>query len=164
MTSIPDDFSRDQLKDRKWKGEGITMNHEIARIPTEKHRRCTDLLCCLIFVAFIVYMGVETVYGYVNGNIDKLLAPIDGNGQICGFTDTVKDYPYLYIDDISTASADPLKFFNYGVCVKSCPSSATDTIDCVTTTYVPYCAPNTDDGYETDEVFDYCVPKEDSLP
>ena len=93
MTSIPNDFSRSQLKDRKWKGEGIDINHEIARVPTHNSRRCTDVLCCLIFLAFVVGMGFETVYGYVNGNPDKLVAPIDGNGNICGYTEGYEDYP-----------------------------------------------------------------------
>ena len=86
MTSIPDDFDRSQLKDRKWTGDGISMNKEIARIPTEKHRRCTDILCCFIFLAFLGGMGAATIYGYINGNPSKLVAPIDGAGDICGYS------------------------------------------------------------------------------
>ena len=158
MSSLPDDFSRSQLKDRKWKGEGVTVNPDIARIPTEKSRRCTDLLCCIVFLAFIAGMIMETVYGYVNGNPDKLIAPIDGDKNICGYTDGYKDYPDLYIGDINLATADANGFFSYGVCVKSCPTSSTDTIDCVPTTLVQTCAPPTGYEYSTTDIFHYCVP------
>ena len=164
MSSLPDDFSRSQLKDRKWKGEGVMINPEIARTPTHKHRRCTDLLCCIVFLAFIGGMIAETIYGYVNGNPDKLIAPIDGNANICGYTDGYKDYPDLYIGDLSAATANPLNFFQYGICIKSCPTSPTDPIECIPTTYVPDCTPTAGEEYSTTDIFHYCVPEYDSLP
>ena len=164
MSSIPDSFDRSQLKDRKWKGDGIEINKDIARIPTEKNRRCTDILCCFVFFAFLVGMGAATIYGYIYGNPDKLIAPIDGSGNICGYTDGFEDYPKLYIDDIVTAVNDPTNVFSYGVCVKSCPSSSSDPIDCKTTTQITDCTPEAGQEYSTTEVFDYCVPDYDSLP
>lgn len=107
MSSLPDDFSRSQLKDRNWKADNIQVNPKIARKPTEKDRRCTDVLCCLIFLAFLVGMFWASIYGYVNGNPGKLIAPIDGDKNICGFDPGFEDYPKLYIDDISTAAANP---------------------------------------------------------
>ena len=164
MSSLPDDFSRSQLKDRKWKGEGIDVNHEIARGPTEKNRRCTDLLCCIVFLAFLGGMGAATIYGYVNGNPGKLIAPIDGSSNICGYSTGFEDYPKLYIDNIVDAVNNPTQVFSYGVCVKSCPTSKTDTIDCVPTATVPICQPTTEYEYTTTEIFAYCVPSYDSLP
>ena len=80
MSSVPDDFDRSQLKDRKWKGEGVTMNDKIARSPTEKSRRCTDVLCCILFGVMICFLFASAIYGYVEGNPGKLIAPIDGDG------------------------------------------------------------------------------------
>ena len=92
MSSVPSDFDRSKLKDRKWKGEEIEVNKDIARTPTEKSRRCTDILCCLIFLAFNVGMLTATIYGYVNGSPGKLLAPIDGDRNICGYSAGYEDY------------------------------------------------------------------------
>ena len=97
MSSVPSDFDRAQLKDRKWKGEGITMNESIARSPTEKNRRCTDILCCILFLAFVGGMFAATINGYVQGNPGKLFAPIDGDNKICGYTDGYEDYQKLKI-------------------------------------------------------------------
>ena len=164
MTSLPADFSRSQLKDRNWKGENIQINPAIARKPTEKSRRCTDVLCCLVFLAFIVGMFYFTIYGYINGNPGKLIAPIDGEDNICGYDPGYEDYPYLYIDDISTAANNPTKVFSYGVCVKKCPEQSDDAIDCVTTEIESACTPDPGMEYATTEWFNYCVPVYDSLP
>lgn len=152
------------MKDRKWKGDGIEINKDIARIPTEKSRRCTDVLCCIIFAAFIGGMGAATVYGYINGNPGKLIAPIDGSENICGYSTGFEDYTKLYIDDISEAATNPTTVFSYGVCVKSCPSASTDTIECKTTTTVTNCKPPAGQEYSTTEVMGYCIPNYDSLP
>ena len=163
MSSVPDDFSRSQLKDRKWKGEGVEMNKDIARTPTEKSRRCTDLLCCLVFLAFFVGMVWATIYGYINGNPGKLIAPIDGDGSICGYSTGYENYPKLYIGDIIEAAADAGNVFQFGVCVTECPANADDSVDCMTTTKVSTCT-SPGEGYGTNDVLNYCRPIYDTLP
>lgn len=64
-----------------------------------------------------------------------MIAPVNADGLICGYSPTVEVYPSLYIDDITAALTDPTKAWTSSVCVKSCPSSAADPIDCVNTTY-----------------------------
>ena len=130
MSSIPADFDRNQLVDRNWKGEGININKDIARKPTDKNRRCTDILCCIIFLAFLVGMLTAAIYGYVNGDPYKLVAPIDADGAICGFDPGFAEYPKLYIADITAAAKNPNDVFSYGVCVKECPESNTDGVEC----------------------------------
>jgi hypothetical protein len=66
-------------------------------------------------------MGAMTIDGYVSGNPGKLLAPIDNNGQLCGYSAGVENYPYLYIPNIVAAAANPTNIFAYGTCVTSCP-------------------------------------------
>lgn len=50
-----------------------------------------------------------TVYGFIHGDVNKLLSPIDGNGNFCGIKngDTaagdLTDYPNLYIGNLEEA-------------------------------------------------------------
>lgn len=39
-------------------------------------RACTDILCLIVFLAFIGAMGYATFYGFHHGDIERLLAPI----------------------------------------------------------------------------------------
>ena len=164
MSSVPDDFDRGQLKNRKWKGEDIKMNESIARSPTEKSRRCTDILCCILFAAFCVGMLASSINGYVNGNPWKLVAPIDGDNNICGYSPGYEGYDKLYINDIADAVDNPANIFKYGVCVRSCPGDASDSIECKKTGTVTACQPLPGQGYSTHEVLNYCYPNYDSLP
>ena len=59
-------------------------------------RGCSDCLCTIIFLAFIGLMCYVTFYGISNGNIRKLMAPLDRNDNFCGI-DTYRDYPNLYV-------------------------------------------------------------------
>jgi len=72
-----------------------------------------------------------SVYGFIHGNVHKLLAPIDGDNQFCGVKNDdgngdLTDYPYLYIGNLEDAvvagASDNFKLaFKSGVCVKTCP-------------------------------------------
>lgn len=139
------------------------MNKDIARTPTEKSRRCTDMLCCIIFAAFLVGMIWATIYGYVNGNPGKLIAPIDGDKMICGYSPGYEDYPKLYIGDIVEAAGDSGNVFQYGVCVTDCPETADDSVDCIPTDLVTTCT-SPGEGYGTTEILNYCRPIYDTLP
>lgn len=59
-----------------------------------------------------------SIYGYINGEVGMLLAPVDGNGRICGYDQNVTDFPHLWIADLTKASADPKNMFDYAVCTK----------------------------------------------
>jgi len=49
-----------------------------------RDRKITDLLCLLIFFAFIIAMGVATGYALKHGRVEKLMAPLDGDDHFCG--------------------------------------------------------------------------------
>lgn len=49
------------------------------------NRSCTDCICCLIFIAFIVGMGATGAYGFAKGNPKLLLTTWDADGK----------YPYF---------------------------------------------------------------------
>lgn len=59
-------------------------------------RGCTDCLCLLIFLAYLALMVVISFKGFINGNVYKLLAPLDRNHNFCGYG-TNRDYPNLYM-------------------------------------------------------------------
>jgi choline transporter-like protein 2/4/5 len=123
MSSVPEGFDVKKLKDRNYKGEDFNVKQELGKGPFGE-RKCTDLLCCLFFTLFVVGMAILTGYGYANGDPDKLISPIDGDGKICGVTPGYEDYQYLFIADIAQAANPATSIFDYGVCVKECPKTA----------------------------------------
>ena len=45
------------------------------------NRSCTDVICCLLFLAFLVGMGGVGAYGYINGDPMLLLTAWDSDGK-----------------------------------------------------------------------------------
>jgi hypothetical protein len=94
-------------------------------------------------------IGVS-IYGYLYGNPGKLLAGLDGDGNIfylivisilgnfCGYDSGYTDYPYLFIWNLDLPIENIDYTFLSAVCVKTCPtvdSSGVYSIDCVPTNY-----------------------------
>jgi hypothetical protein len=65
-----------------------------------KKRGCTDIICLLLFIAFLIGWIVIGIYGFANGNPISLVYPSDSNGEICGRGD-LEDRPYLFFFDIT---------------------------------------------------------------
>jgi len=86
----------------------------------QRSRGCTDCLCVLVFFAFIAAMSTCTVYGVKNGDVLKLTAPIDANGNFCGFG-KMKGFPEMFISNWEVT--DLAGIFKSGVCVKGCPKT-----------------------------------------
>jgi len=120
-----------------------------------EERSCTDLPCLIVWFLFLISLVAVTWYGYANGNIDYLLAPIDGDKNMCGIDDRVKDYPLLYFTEID-ASGLHSKIFDFAICVKECPDSSTATLDCADTSQVTIC--QMAKVRKTIRVVNYCVP------
>jgi hypothetical protein len=57
----------------------------------DKERGCTDKLFLIIFLAFLGSMIFLTKMGLDKGNIQKLLAPLDGDLNFCGKPKTAED-------------------------------------------------------------------------
>jgi choline transporter-like protein 2/4/5 len=68
-------------------------------------RGCTDILCCFVFLAFLVGMVATSFYGFLYGDPKLLLTAWDGLGRGCGYNASVADYPYLYFPTIDLESA-----------------------------------------------------------
>jgi hypothetical protein len=106
-------------------------------------------------------MVFMAVWGYVNGEISTLLAPVDGDGRLCGVgnatSNATQGYPNLWIADISTAALHPTSMFKYAVCVKTCPTETGVSVACVPTQEESTCADPLL-AYPTTEVMNYCLP------
>lgn len=150
-------FDAAKLSDPNWKGEEVTFDKNMSKKPSDNNRKTTDALCCIIFTVFLISLLGVTIYGYCAGDVWRLVAPIDQDGNICGF-DTMEGYDHLYIEDVTTALKPNKDLFSYGVCVKECPKSAEDTVECN-----PACSA-TNEVYKTYELFGYCAFEKDDLP
>ena len=122
-----------KLKDREYKGEDFDVPQDIQNGP-RVDRKCTNLLCYIIFVIFNLTLISFCIYGYFEGSPGKLMAPLDGDANFCGYTAGYEDYPYGYIYDIYSATINPTEYSDYIVCVEECPETASDDVDCLNTT------------------------------
>ena len=162
MSSVPAGFDVKRLKDRNYKGDDFNIRTDLMKDPFN-NRRCTDIFCCLIFVVFLGGMGALTYYGYAHGDPNKLVSPIDGDGKICGWSEGYEDYPYLFIADITEAAGPTTNIFEYGVCVKECPKTRDDPVECKPTKEVKSCSLDDDDRYGATYALEYCVPIYDTM-
>jgi len=110
------------------------INDELANGPLEK-RSCRDVLCCLLFIAFMGGMIAVAAYGLSIGQPTLLGRGYDEDGNMCGVTKDYESYPYVYF-------AYPLAGHLLNtVCVKTCPiDSSASAIECKPTTNHPACA------------------------
>lgn len=114
-------------QEAEYKGE--PLDPTLSNGPMEK-RSCTDPLCCLLFVAFLIGMIAIGAYGLSEGNPNLVGRGYDFDGKMCGFDEGYEDYPYLYF-------ATPITgLLTQTVCVKECPT-AVGQVDCNTNTRFP---------------------------
>lgn len=90
---------------------GKKVHHSLGAGPREP-KKCTDILCCLIFVLFVAGIVVAAFLQYPNSKIGLMTTPRDSEGNMCGVSDKTKDFPFLYMIKF----ASPFK----SVCVKEC--------------------------------------------
>lgn len=95
-----------------------------------KDRSCTDIICCILFILYVVGMVVLGIVAYIKGNPYKLLNSVDSEGNICGFDKVVADRPKLVFFDltecISTLTQVSTNLFGAScptkqLCAKKCP-------------------------------------------
>jgi len=126
----------------------------------KEDRGCTDILCLLIWFAFLGSIVFLAVYGGKNGNLPKLIAPVNGDLQLCGASSDFKNHKYLYFTDFKIQNIDNL--FSSGICVEECPTATTDKLDCQNTEAVPDCTQV--NVYKSSLVGVYCIPDVATLP
>jgi len=84
-----------------------------------KKRSCTDLPCCVVFVALVAFL-VATVWmvAFDEGDPNRLIRGVNHAGKICGVDDEVKDLPYAFWPD-------PTKY-RFKVCTDNCSKATWD--------------------------------------
>uniref|UniRef100_A0A8D2D9C4 Choline transporter-like protein n=1 Tax=Sciurus vulgaris TaxID=55149 RepID=A0A8D2D9C4_SCIVU len=94
-----------------------------------KNRGCTDVICCVIFLLFILGYIVVGIVAWVYGDPRQVLYPRNSTGAYCGMGEN-KDKPYvLYFNvfscivasNIITVAQNGLQCPTPQVCVSSCP-------------------------------------------
>lgn len=101
-------------------------------------------------------MGYVTFMGFKEGDLPRLMAPLDGERHFCGSDEGYEEYSNLYISDFTQMTVDGL--FASGVCVKECPKLATDAVDCKATAAVADCKPK--EAYPSKKIVNICMPTE----
>ncbi|KAM6182044.1 choline transporter-like protein 4 [Erethizon dorsatum] len=96
-----------------------------------KNRGCTDVICCLLFLVFILGYIVVGMVAWVYGDPRQVLYPRNSTGAYCGVGEN-KDKPYLlYFNifscvlatNILVAVQSGLQCPTPQVCVASCPEA-----------------------------------------
>lgn len=91
-----------------------------------ENRGCTDVICCLLFIACIGGLFVVGYLAWTQGNPVTLIKPTDTYGNICGSSESVADKQYLYffdfLDCLSYSTLLDIKCGTKQVCVSSCPN------------------------------------------
>nr|XP_008260825.1 choline transporter-like protein 4 [Oryctolagus cuniculus]XP_051710892.1 choline transporter-like protein 4 [Oryctolagus cuniculus] len=96
-----------------------------------KNRGCTDVICCVLFLLFILGYIVVGIVAWVYGDPRQVLYPRNSTGAYCGIGQN-KEKPYLlYFNifncilgtNIITAATNGLQCPTPQVCVASCPGA-----------------------------------------
>ena len=105
-----------------------SVNPDDGMMNDSSKRKCTDLFFLIIFICMCISLVLLSKYGYENGNIAKLTAPLDGDLNFCGITPGYEEYSKLYITNFD--GIDVFKIFKSAVCVKKCPIKGDKSLDC----------------------------------
>jgi choline transporter-like protein 2/4/5 len=52
-----------------------------------KKRSCTDIICLLIFAAYVGFMIYLFIYGLIRGDFERITNGYDAAGNVCGDDD-----------------------------------------------------------------------------
>ncbi|XP_038540430.1 choline transporter-like protein 4 isoform X2 [Canis lupus familiaris] len=97
-----------------------------------RNRSCTDVICCVLFLLFILGYIVVGIVAWVYGDPRQVLYPRNSTGAYCG-VGANKDKPYLlYFNifscvltaNVITVAENGLQCPTPQVCVSSCPENA----------------------------------------
>lgn len=150
---------RQSLADPNYKGDDYNIDVAIEKGPLG-NRRCTDMLCVLVFLITTGCMGYIGHYAVQFGDPDLIMTPYDSTGAFCGRSPGYEDYPYLWYQNLES----PV-WVAYSVCVSACPTTANAEADCKLSenSIVKSCAPEPQ-PYDSQLFLDrWCFPVYSSL-
>ncbi|TNV81603.1 hypothetical protein FGO68_gene10682 [Halteria grandinella] len=120
---------KSQLSNPAYDGADYTYPPAYANGPQSIPRRCTDLFFYALFLLFSCALCFCAFHGYKYGHPTKLFAPLDSEGNICGFDQGYEEYRYMYVWDIKEAVQDAWSIFDSAVCVRECPKRVTEGVN-----------------------------------
>uniref|UniRef100_A0A8C4PYP3 Choline transporter-like protein n=1 Tax=Eptatretus burgeri TaxID=7764 RepID=A0A8C4PYP3_EPTBU len=112
-----------------------------------KKRGCTDIICCIFFLLFIVVYLFVGIVAWTHGDPRQVLHPIDSYGKYCG-QDKNAEKPFLLYFNILKC-VNPAVLLNlqcptHQICVKECPKKSLTLIGAQKNNfkdYQKYCTP-----------------------
>ncbi|KAJ4943152.1 hypothetical protein JOQ06_005657 [Pogonophryne albipinna] len=114
------------------------------------NRSCTDVVCCVVFIAFIIgYIALGTV-AWIHGDPRKVVYPTDSRGQFCGQQNTpnankTKLFYFNMLKCANPAVLINLQCPTTQLCVSKCPDSFSTLLDAWGTNkweyYKQFCKP-----------------------
>eukprot|EP00931_Biecheleriopsis_adriatica_P045100 TRINITY_DN25848_c0_g1_i1.p1 TRINITY_DN25848_c0_g1~~TRINITY_DN25848_c0_g1_i1.p1 ORF type:complete len:731 (-),score=121.37 TRINITY_DN25848_c0_g1_i1:50-2242(-) len=112
---------------------GIDESEEPLRVRSDPgppaRRRCTDVPCCLLFVALLTGLLCLVGYSMRVGDLRRVGHGRDHDGNLCGIG-AMADRPFSFFPDLERdAVQDPTLQKRYGLCVSSCPAPGTTVQD-----------------------------------
>uniref|UniRef100_UPI003590272B choline transporter-like protein 2 isoform X2 n=1 Tax=Myxine glutinosa TaxID=7769 RepID=UPI003590272B len=113
-----------------------------------KKRSCTDIICCIFFLLFIVVYVFVGIVAWTHGDPRQVLHPIDSYGKYCG-QEKNADKPFLLYFNILKC-VNPAVLLNlqcptHQICVKECPKKSHTLIGAQKNNfknYQKYCTPD----------------------
>ena len=118
-------------------------NKELKDGPLKK-RSCTDVFCCIAFVAFWAISVYIVADSFMKGDLSKIARPYDNQGNECGYNNTnttgrdATAYPYLFFNLVNVFEGQSLLY--QSSCVSACPTGSNQTLNCLTTPNVTNCS------------------------
>lgn len=142
-------------------------NSDIYTSPSKKHN-CTDIICSVLLILFILVLVLLSIFAYINGNPSDLILPHDSFGRICGKSKGLEEKQYLFFFDL-TRCLSALSALNgcptRQVCVDECPTqNAYEKIPSNQPIIAKYCDPFNNTicpSYlvKSKPIFGRCVPE-----
>ena len=74
----------------------VRENSKITDNGMNHNRGCTDFLCLLVFIGTVVAMCMVSIYCYRQGQFQKIISPVDKNGNFCGHDPEYLEYPNIF--------------------------------------------------------------------
>nr|AKN21692.1 slc44a-3 [Schmidtea mediterranea] len=91
------------------------------------NRSCTDIICCILFIVFVLALIFVSFWAYLFGDFNKLIHPTNSEGEICGISPAVKNKTKLVFFNLFACVKLGPAVFAFGcptkqICVSTCPS------------------------------------------
>ncbi|CAJ0565444.1 unnamed protein product, partial [Mesorhabditis spiculigera] len=112
---------------------GLTEEEMIPKMRARRShllKGCTDVICCFLFMLFIAGWGFIAVIGFLQGNPERLIHPMDSHGRRCGFARTgaydLTSKPYLLFFDMTACISYSTLLAGCQtpqICVPTCPQN-----------------------------------------